>query len=129
MRKPLTSDAARAVGPYSHGIVSDPFVLLSGQTPLDPATGQLVEGGVEAQTQQCFANLFGVLAADGLDASDVVKVNVYLTDMGDFAEMNAAYERCFDEPYPARTTVGVAALPLGASVEVELMARRREQPS
>jgi len=126
MRKPLTSDAARAVGPYSHGIVSDPFVLLSGQTPLDSATGALVEGGVGAQTRQCFANLFGVLTADGLDAADVVKVNVYLTDMDDFAEMNAAYAEFFEEPYPARTTVGVAALPLGAAVEIELMARRRE---
>ena len=125
MRYPLTSETATAVGPYSHGIVSDPFVLLSGQTPLDPATGTLVDGGAAAQTRQCFANLFAVLAADGLDASDVVKVNVYLTDMDDFAEMNAAYAEHFDEPYPARTTVGVAALPLGASVEIELMARRR----
>ena len=126
MRKPLTSEAAKAVGPYSHGIVSDPFVLLSGQTPLDPATGELVGGGAGAQTRQCFANLFAVLADDDLDATDVVKVNVYLTDMDDFAEMNAAYADHFDEPFPARTTIGVAALPLGAAVEIELMARRRE---
>ena len=126
MRKPLTSEAAKAVGPYSHGIVSDPFVVLSGQTPLDPSTGDLVGGGAGAQTRQCFANLFAVLRADGLDASDVVKVNVYLTDMDDFAEMNAAYADHFDEPFPARTTIGVAALPLGAAVEIELMARRRE---
>ena len=128
MRKPVTSESARAVGPYSHGIVSDPFVLLSGQTPLDPESGVLVGGGVGAQTRQCFANLFGVLAAAGLDGDDVVKVNVYLTDMADFDEMNAAYQEHFREPYPARTTVAVAALPLGAAVEIELTARRREQP-
>ena len=126
MRKPLTSDAARAVGPYSHGVASDPFVFLSGQTPLDPASGELVGGGVGAQTQQCFRNLFAVLADDGLDSDDVVKVNVYLTDMDDFAAMNEVYEQQFAQPFPARTTVGVAALPLGASVEIELMARRRE---
>lgn len=126
MRYPLTSESATAVGPYSHGVVSDPFVLLSGQTPLDPATGALVTGGVADQTRQCFANLLGVLSADGLDASDVVKVNVYLTDIDDFAAMNEAYAEHFTEPFPARTTVGVAALPLGASVEIELMARRRE---
>ena len=126
MRKPLTSDAARAVGPYSHGVASDPFVFLSGQTPLDPASGELVDGGVGAQTQQCFRNLFAVLADDGLDSDDVVKVNVYLTDMDDFAAMNAVYEQQFAQPFPARTTVGVAALPLGASVEIELTARRRD---
>ena len=87
MRKPLTSEAAKAVGPYSHGVVSDPFVVLSGQTPLDPLTGELVSGGVGSQTRQCFANLFAVLADAGLDSSDVVKVNVYLTDMDDFAAM------------------------------------------
>ena len=126
MRKPLTSDAARAVGPYSHGVASDPFVFLSGQTPLDPESGELVGGGVGAQTAQCFANLFAVLADDGLDGDDVVKVNVYLTDMDDFAAMNEIYEQQFAQPFPARTTVGVAALPLGASVEIELMARRRD---
>ncbi len=76
MRKPLTSKAARAVGPYSHGIVSDPFVVLSGQTPLDASTGELVGGGVSAQTRQCFANLFAVLADAANDASDHLKVNV-----------------------------------------------------
>ncbi|MEO0494566.1 MAG: Rid family detoxifying hydrolase [Actinomycetota bacterium] len=126
MRTPLTSDAARAVGPYSHGVASDPFVFLSGQTPLDPVSGELVGGGVGAQTQQCFRNLFAVLADDGLDSDDVVKVNVYLTDMDDFAAMNEVYEQQFARPFPARTTVGVAALPLGASVEIELMARRRD---
>ncbi len=125
MRKPLASDSATAVGPYSHGIVADPFVYLSGQTPLDPNTGELALGGIGAQTNQCLDNLFGVLAADGLDESDVIKCNVYLTDMADFADLNAAYLGRFVAPYPARTTVGVAALPLGASVEIEIVARRR----
>ena len=125
MRQPLSSPEATAVGPYSHGIASDPFVFLSGQTPLDPTTGELATGGIGAQTAQCFANLFGVLADDGLDQSDVVKVNVFLTDMDDFAAMNEVYAQQFIEPFPARTTIGVAALPLGASVEIELIARRR----
>ncbi len=125
MRTPLTSSTATAVGPYSHGIASDPFVFLSGQTPLDPDTGGLKEGGVAAQTHQCFDNLMGVLADDGLDETDVVKVNVYLTDMDDFTAMNDAYRYRFSEPFPSRTTVGVAALPLGAAVEIELIARRR----
>jgi len=125
MRSALTSARARAVGPYSHGIVSDPFVYLSGQTPLDPDSGVLVGGGVGAQTAQCFDNLLAVLADDGLDEGDVVKVNVYLTDMATFEEMNATYAARFSEPFPARTTIGVAALPLGAAVEIELIARRR----
>lgn len=125
MREPLSSPDAVAVGPYSHGIISGDHVFLSGQTPLDPVTGTLVGGGVGPQTDQCFANLFGVLADAELDSSDVVKVNVYLTDMGDFAEMNEHYAAHFREPFPARTTIGVAALPLGASVEIELVARRR----
>ena len=124
MRRPLTSADATAIGPYSHGIDADPLVVLSGQTPLDPATGRLVEGDVGAQTAQCFANLFAVLAAGGLGPEHVIKVNVYLTDMDDFAAMNAVYATRFEEPYPARTTVGVAALPLGAAVEIELTARR-----
>jgi len=126
MRTPLSSATATAVGPYSHGIASDPFVFLSGQTPLDPATGDLALGGIGAQTAQCFTNLFGVLADANLDESDVVKVNVFLTDMDDFAAMNDVYAQRFSEPYPGRTTIGVAALPLNASVEIELIARRRD---
>jgi 2-iminobutanoate/2-iminopropanoate deaminase len=123
-RIPVSSPTATAVGPYSHGIDSDPFVFCSGQTPMDPNSGALVEGGVDAQTHQCFDNLFAVLAEAGLGPDDVVKVNVYLADMDDFSEMNAAYATRFGEPYPARTTVGVAALPLGASVEIELVAHK-----
>ncbi len=122
MRTPITPHDAVAVGPYSQAIVGPGAIYCSGQTPLDPATGRLVEGGVAAQTRQCFRNLFNVLAARGLGADDVMKVNVYLTDMDDFAEMNAAYAEHFVEPFPARTTVGVSALPLHARVEIELIA-------
>lgn len=128
MRHPLTSSTATAVGPYSHAIslgdASNDLVFCSGQTPLDPATGALASGGIRAQTGQCFDNLFTVLAAGGLTPDDVVKVNVFLTDMDDFAAMNEVYAQRFAEPFPARTTIGVAALPLGAAIEIELIARR-----
>lgn len=123
-RTPLSSPTASAIGPYSHAIDDGTHVFCSGQTPIDPATGRLKEGGVGAQTHQCFDNLFAVLAAGGLGPDHVVKVNVYLTDMGDFAAMNEAYATRFEAPPPARTTVGVAALPLGARVEIELVARK-----
>ena len=123
-RKAFSAPGAVTVGPYSHAVECGELVYLSGQTPLDPATSALVEGGIAAQTERCFQNLFAVLAAAGLAPDDVVKVNVYLVDMADFAAMNAVYERQFSRPFPARTTVGVAALPLGARVEVELVARR-----
>lgn len=124
-RKSHAAPGAAAVGPYSHAVESDPFVFLSGQTPLDPATGRLEEGPVETQVRRCFANLGAVLGAAGLDFDDVVKVNVFLTDMGDFAAMNAVYAEQFDRPFPARTTIGVASLPLGAQVEIEMVARTR----
>ena len=122
----LTFDApgAAAVGPYSHAAGDDRIVFLSGQTPLQPGTTQLVSGGIAAQTLQCLENLSAVLSSAGLTTADVVKCNVFLTDMADFAEMNAAYASFFDAPYPERTTVGVAALPLGASVEIEMVALR-----
>jgi len=121
-RKAFSAPGASAIGPYSHAVEAGGLVYLSGQTPLDPATGKLVEGGIGARTERCFANLFAVLAAAGLGPEDVQKVNVYLTDLADFAAMNAVYERQFSKPYPARTTVGVAALPLGSDVEIELVA-------
>jgi 2-iminobutanoate/2-iminopropanoate deaminase len=122
-RKAVTSAQARAIGPYSHGVVGrSDLLFLSGQTPLDPATGQLVEGDAAAQTAQCLANLGHVLEAADLNFDAVVKVTVFLTDMADFAAMNAVYARHFREPYPARSTIGVAALPLGARVEIEMVA-------
>ncbi|MEN8041812.1 MAG: Rid family detoxifying hydrolase [Actinomycetota bacterium] len=125
MRTPLTSPTATAVGPYSHAIVSDSFVFCSGQTPIDPATGELTEGTIGDRTAQCFDNLFAVLEAGDLTPDDVVKVNVYLTDMADFPAMNAVYATRFTEPFPARTTIGVASLPLGSDIEIELIARQR----
>lgn len=123
-RETTTAPGAAAVGPYSHAAEHHGFVYLSGQTPVLPGTTTLVDGGIGAQTAQCFANLGAVLAAAGLTFADVVKCNVFLTDMGDFAAMNAVYAQQFDEPYPARTTIGVAALPLGAAIEIELVAAR-----
>ena len=120
----FSAAGAATVGPYSHAVAAGEFVYLSGQTPLDPKTGKLVTGDVGAQTAQCFENLTNVLAAAALTLDDVVKVNVFLTDMGDFAAMNAVYATKFAAPYPARSTVGVAALPLGARVEIEMIARR-----
>jgi 2-iminobutanoate/2-iminopropanoate deaminase len=125
MRRAVSSEnAPRPVGPYSQAVASGDHVFLAGQTPIDPATGALVAGDVADQTERCFDNLEAVLVAAGLSLDDVVKVNVYLTSMGDFAAMNAVYARRFSEPYPARTTVAVAGLPLGARIEIELVARR-----
>ena len=117
-----------ALGPYSHAVWAGELLYLSGQTPVDPATGRLVDGDVEAQTRRAFGNLELVLRDAGLTMDDVVKCNVYLTSMSDFAAMNAAYQHCFTHPYPARTTVAVAGLPLGASVEIEIVARRHHSP-
>jgi 2-iminobutanoate/2-iminopropanoate deaminase len=124
-RKAITAQGASSIGPYSHAIDSEGLVFLSGQTPVNPATGKLVGGDIETETEACFRNLFAVLAAAGLGQEDVVKVNVYLADMTDFPKMNSIYEKQFSLPYPARTTIGVAALPLGAKIEIELVARRR----
>lgn len=124
-RKSYAAPGAVAVGPYSHAVDADTHVFLSGQTPIDSATGKLTEGDIGAQTNQCFINLFNVLAAAGLTPDEVVKVNVFLIDMQDFAAMNAIYATKFTAPYPARTTIGVAALPLGAKIEIEMIAKKR----
>jgi 2-iminobutanoate/2-iminopropanoate deaminase len=121
-RTPVTAPGASAIGPYSHGITSNGFLFLSGQTPIDGTTGQLVEGGIEAQVRQCFRNLEAVLAASSLSFDDVVKCNVFLVDMDDFAIMNRVYAEQFRQPHPARTTIGVAALPMKARVEIEMIA-------
>jgi 2-iminobutanoate/2-iminopropanoate deaminase len=126
-RNAINAENAVAVGPYSHGIDTGDAIYLSGQTPLDPVTGQLVSGGIMVQAEQCFANLFAVLKSAGLDEESVVKVNVFLVDMSEFAAMNSVYEKQFTRPYPARTTIGVASLPLGARIEIELIARRENR--
>lgn len=113
-----------AIGPYSQGIWAGDLLYLSGQTPIDPASSALVTGDVEAQTHRCFDNLEAILVDAGLGMDQVIKCNVYLVDMADFPAMNAAYRTRFTAPFPARTTVAVAGLPLGARVEIELVARR-----
>ena len=113
-----------ALGPYSPGVWAGKLLYLSGQTPVDPATGKLIEGDVDAQTMRAFDNPELVLGDAGLSMDDVIKCNVYLTDMADFPAMNGAYGRRFAKPYPARTTVAVAGLPLGARVEIELVAKK-----
>ena len=113
-----------AIGPYSHGVWAGELLYLSGQTPIDPATAKLIEGDVEAQTHRAIDNLELVLQDVGLSLADAIKCNVYLTDMADFPAMNRAYGSRFDAPFPARTTVAVAGLPLGARVEIELVARK-----
>lgn len=123
-RKAYTAEGAVSVGPYSHAVDCGELVYLSGQTPIDSTTGKLVEGDITAQTEQCFKNLFNVLKAAGLTPDNVVKVNVFLTDMKNFSAMNEVYKQQFTVPYPARTTIGVAGLPLDAQVEIEMIARR-----
>ncbi|MCA0375706.1 MAG: Rid family detoxifying hydrolase [Gemmatimonadetes bacterium] len=113
-----------ALGPYSHAIWAGELLYCSGQTPIDPATNQLIDGDVEAQTHRVFDNLQAVVEDAGLTMDDVIKCNVYLTDMANFQAMNTAYKARFTAPYPARTTVAVAGLPLNAMVEIELVARR-----
>ena len=117
-------DAPKAIGPYSPAVWNGSELFCSGQTPIDPATGSLITGDVAAQTHRVFDNLAAVLGAAGLSLADVIKCNVYLIDMADFAAMNGAYDERFGAPYPARTTVAVAGLPLGARVEIECVARR-----
>lgn len=123
MRQAIVAKGAAAVGPYSHGIKArGDIVFVSGQTPLNAATGKLVEGDIKDQVRQCFINLAAVLNAANLTFDNVTKCNVFLVDMGDFASMNEIYALHFKAPYPARSTIGVASLPLNARVEIELVA-------
>jgi 2-iminobutanoate/2-iminopropanoate deaminase len=118
-----TAGAPAAVGPYSQGIVADGFLFAAGQAALDPAHGSLVPGGIEPETERVMTNLTAVLDAAGASWGDVVKTTIFLVDMGDFATVNAIYGRFVTDPPPARSMVGVAALPKGARIEIELVAR------
>ncbi len=121
-----TTAAPAAIGPYAQAVAAGPYLFAAGQIALDPATGQLVDGDAAAQTRQVMANVGAVLAAAGLAFADVVKTTIFLTDMADFAAVNAAYGECFDGgPVPARSTVAVAALPRNSAVEIEVVALRR----
>jgi 2-iminobutanoate/2-iminopropanoate deaminase len=117
-----TDRAPGAIGPYSQGVRSGHLVFCSGQIPLDPLNGQLVEGGIEAQTVRVLDNLAAVLAAADLKLGNVVKTTVFLVSMADFPAMNEVYARYFVDDPPARSTIGVAALPKGARVEIEAIA-------
>jgi 2-iminobutanoate/2-iminopropanoate deaminase len=118
-----TGDAPAAIGPYVQARVVDGFAYCSGQIGLDPASGALVEGGVVAETRRALANLEAVLRAAGAGLASVLKTTVFLVDMAEFAAMNEVYAEVFAAPYPARSTVAVAALPRGARVEIEAVAR------
>jgi 2-iminobutanoate/2-iminopropanoate deaminase len=121
-----TTEAPNAIGPYSQGITGQGLVFCSGQIGLDPATGNLVEGGVEAQAERALRNLSAVLDAAGCGFGDVVKTTLFLADIGDFATVNAVYGRFMADPPPARSTFAVGALPKGALVEVEAIALQPE---
>ena len=117
-----TTKAPAAIGPYSQAIEVNGFVYASGQIPIDPATGQFVEGGVKEQTRQSLTNAQNILKEAGTDLSHVVKTTVYLSDIANFAPMNEVYAEFFTEPYPARSAVAVKDLPKGALVEIEVVA-------
>lgn len=124
MKVIATKNAPAAVGPYSQAIDCGDTVYCSGQIPLDPQTGAVVEGGLEAQARQMFRNVKAVLAEAGLGLENVVKTTVFMTDLGQFGALNAIYAEYFAEPYPARSCVEVSALPKGVLVECEVIARR-----
>jgi 2-iminobutanoate/2-iminopropanoate deaminase len=119
-RQAVTADSApAAAGPYSHAVRSGSVLFLSGQIPLDPATGKLVDGSAGEQARQCLKNLEAVCEAAGTSLESAVRCGIYVTDMATFAEVNEVYATFFSEPHPARSTIGVASLPLGAQVEID----------
>ena len=125
MERINTSNAPAAIGPYSQAIDSGAgLIFVSGQLPIDPATGAFPEGGIQAQTRQSLTNAKAILEAAGLGMAQVVKTTVFLADMGDFAAMNEIYAQFFGEPYHARSAVAVKTLPKGALVEVECIAAK-----
>jgi 2-iminobutanoate/2-iminopropanoate deaminase len=114
--------APKPIGPYSQAVKQGGFVFLSGQIPLDPATGKLVEGDIKVQTRRVLDNVREVLRAAGVELKQVVKTTVFMLDLKEFAEMNAVYSEYFSNPFPSRSTVQVAGLPAGARVEIEVVA-------
>lgn len=114
-----TESAPKAIGPYSQGIAAGPYLFVSGQLPIDPAVGQLIDGDISAMAEQVFMNMKAIVEAAQAEMSNVVKVTVFLTDMRDFKKVNEVYAQHFGAPFPARSAIQVAALPLGAAVEAE----------
>ncbi|MCT1903547.1 RidA family protein [Oceanobacillus sojae] len=124
MRKTYNAEFAQVSGPYSHAVDTGDYIYFSGQTAKNAPDARDMTGDIAAQTQQCFDNLFEVMKEANLISDDVIKVNVYLTNMDDFAVMNEVYEKQFTAPFPARTCIAVLALPLGAEVEIEMIAKK-----
>ena len=125
MKQPVRTDKAPAPfqgAPYSQGIVHGELVFVSGQLGIDPESGEVVDGGIAAQTEQVMRNLGAILEAAGSSLANVVKATIFLADLGDFAAMNEVYGRYVGEPYPARATVQIGGLPSGALVEIEVVA-------
>ena len=123
-KTPITSpELAPPVGPFSQAIKVDGFIYFSGQVGQDPTTGKLVAGGIAAETERVFRNLSALLVAAGKRFDDVVRVAVYLTSISDYATLNGIYAKHFSQPFPARTVIAVAALPLGACVEIDLIVK------
>ena len=123
LRTIAVENAPKAIGPYAQGVAAGGFLFTAGQVPLDPATMKLVSGTIAEETNRVFDNLTAILAGAGCGLEDVVKTTVFLTDMGSFAEMNGAYAARFGDHRPARSTVQVGALPAGARVEIEVVAK------
>lgn len=124
MKQLSTPNAPAAIGPYSQGIEANGFVYVSGQLPINPATGEFAEGGIQAEARQSLTNIKNILAEAGLDMSSVVKVTVLLADISNFAAVNEVYAEFFTAPYPARSAFAVAALPKGANIEIEAIAAK-----
>ena len=118
-----TKDAPQAIGPYSQAIVSGGFLYCSGQIPLDPKSGEMITGGIEEQAKRVLENLQNLVRAAGSDLSQVVKTTIFLTDLSHFAKVNELYGKYFQKPFPARSTIQVAALPKGAAIEIEAIAK------
>ena len=128
MRKSYNAKNAFVSGPYSHAIDGGDYIFFSGQTAMNTLSkddAKEIQDDIAAQTEQCFKNLFDVMEETDLTEADVVKVHVYLTDMNDFEAVNAVYEKQFSAPHPARTCIAVLALPLGANIEIEMIAKAR----
>lgn len=122
MKSIHTNQAPAAIGPYSQAIEANGMIFASGQIPIDPATGQFVEGSIQEQTRQALTNARNILQAAGTDMENVIKTTVYLSDIQNFAAMNEVYAQFFTEPFPARSAVAVKDLPKGALVEIEVLA-------
>lgn len=118
-----TEKAPKAIGPYSQAIFANGFLFVSGQLPINPETGKIIDGGIKERTTQVFKNISAILASAGGNMVNVVKVNLFLTDMNDFQAVNEIYAEHFQSPYPARSAIQVAALPLGANIEAEVIAQ------